>query len=212
MALTIAFLLIAISAYQSRARGIFHPKSWYLLLAALALSLAGDVFLMFQGFFIPGLVAFLLAHLAYMLLLRQDAPWFAQRSALLATLAAGVAVYAFLWLGGLPAALRVPVAAYVLAIALMAAQALGRASVLRDRGAWCVAAGACFFMLSDTLLATQRFVQALPLAQLWVLGTYFAAQALIVHGMLQALRSPGALLAPTLAATEHVDSGPLGGA
>ena len=212
MALAIAIILIAISAYQSSDRVTFDPKPWCLLLAALVLSLAGDVLLMFKGFFIPGLVAFLLAHLAYVLLLRQDARWFAQRSALLATLAVGAATYAFLWLGGLPAALRAPVAAYVLAIALMAAQALGRASVLRDRGAWCVAAGACFFMLSDTLLATHRFVQTLPLAQLWVLATYFAAQALIVHGMLQALRSTGAVQAPALAASAHISPGPLGSA
>jgi sterol desaturase/sphingolipid hydroxylase (fatty acid hydroxylase superfamily) len=38
-------------------------RGW--LLAALVGSLAGDVFLMFEGFFIPGRVAFLLAHLAY---------------------------------------------------------------------------------------------------------------------------------------------------
>lgn len=212
MALSFAIFLIAVSAYPSSDRGTFHSKSWYLLLAALALSLAGDVLLMFKGLFIPGLVAFLLAHLAYVWLLRQDAPWFAQRSTLLATLAAGVAVYAFLWMGGLPAALRAPVAAYVLAIALMAAQALGRASVLRDRGAWCVAAGACLFMVSDALLATHRFVQPLPLAPLWVLSTYFAAQALIVHGMLQALRRPGAVLASQPVSQPMVGPGPLGSA
>ena len=212
MALSFAIILVAISAYQASARGTFHSKPWYLLLAALALSLAGDVLLIFQGFFIPGLVAFLLAHLAYVWLLRQDAPWFAQRSTLLATLAAGVAIYAFLWLGGLPAALRAPVAAYVLAIALMAAQALGRASVLRDRGAWCVAAGACLFMVSDTLLATHRFVQPLPLAPLWVLSTYFAAQALIVHGMLQALRGPAAVLACQPVSEPLSGPGPLGSA
>ena len=32
-------------------------------------------------------------------------------------------MYVFLWLGGLPSELRIPVAAYVLVIALMAAQA-----------------------------------------------------------------------------------------
>ena len=195
LAFAIAMVLVAAGAGQASARGRFGSKSWKLLLAALVLSMAGDVLLMLQGFFVPGLVAFLLAHLAYVLLLRQDAPWFARRGALLATLATGVAVYAFLWLGGLPPALRVPVAAYVLVIALMAAQALGRASVQRTHGARCVAAGACFFLLSDALLATHRFVQPLPLAQLWVLSTYFTAQALIVHGMLQALCSPGNVLA-----------------
>jgi alkylglycerol monooxygenase len=41
--------------------------------------------------------------------------------------------------------------------------------------------GACFFMLSDALLATNRFVAPLPLASLWVLATYYAAQVLIVR-------------------------------
>ena len=63
-------------------------------------------------------------------------------------------------LGGLPAGLRAPVAAYVLVIALMAAQAIGRALAQRDRGATWVAVGAVFFMLSDTLLALNKFAHA----------------------------------------------------
>ncbi len=63
----------------------------------------------------------------------------------------------------------------------MAAQAMGRATALRDRASVAVAAGACFFMLSDSLLAIHRFVQPLPLAPLWVLSTYYTAQMLIAH-------------------------------
>jgi alkylglycerol monooxygenase len=76
------------------------------------------------------------------------------------------------------------VAAYVLVIALMAAQAIGRATVLRTSGALWVAVGAGFFMLSDTLLALNKFVSPLPLSQLWVLSTYYIAQVLIVRGLL----------------------------
>ncbi|OZA53425.1 MAG: hypothetical protein B7X79_19085 [Acidovorax sp. 17-64-282] len=94
-------------------------------------------------------------------------------------------MYAFLWAGGLPAALRGPVAAYVLVIALMAAQALRRARVLGTSAARMVAVGACLFMVSDSLLATSRFVQALPMSQFWVLSTYYAAQVLIVWGWLR---------------------------
>ena len=44
-------------------------------------------------------------------------------------------------------------------------------------------------MLSDSLIAVNRFVTPLPLAGLWVLGSYYAAQLLIV---LNALRQkPG---------------------
>ena len=188
LTMVFAICFIAICAYQSRARGRFDAKSWCLLGAALVGSLAGDAFLMVEGFFIPGLVSFLLAHIAYIVLFRQGVAWFARPQALAATLAVGVAMYAFLWQGGLPAGLRIPVAVYVTVIALMAAQALGRASVRGDRAARQVALGACCFMLSDSLLATNRFVQPLPLAQVGVLASYYAAQAFIVHGMVQGLR------------------------
>jgi len=36
-------------------------------------------------------------------------------------------------------------------------------------------------MLSDSLIAINRFVQPLPLVSLWVLTSYYAAQILIVH-------------------------------
>lgn len=188
-ALTIAIIFVAINAYQISARGIFLYKSWGLLLAALLASLAGDVFLMLEGLFIPGLVSFLLAHLAYIALLRRGVRWFAHRGALLATVAIGAAMYAWLWRGGLPADLRIPVAVYVLVIALMAAQALGRAAELQTQASRTVALGACIFMLSDSVLAVDRFVQPVPLALLWVLATYYAAQFCIVHGMVQELRA-----------------------
>ncbi|MGE0330349.1 MAG: lysoplasmalogenase family protein [Ramlibacter sp.] len=152
-----------------------------LLLGALAMSLAGDAFLMFPGYFIPGLVSFLVAHLLYIALFRVGQAWFPSRRALAITLGFGAVMYAYLWQGGLPAALRVPVAAYVIVIALMAAQAIGRATVLRDAAAVSVAIGAGFFMLSDSLLAVNKFVSPLPMAQVWVLGTYYTAQLLIVH-------------------------------
>jgi sterol desaturase/sphingolipid hydroxylase (fatty acid hydroxylase superfamily)/uncharacterized membrane protein YhhN len=197
LTMVFAIFLVATSAYPSSARGQFGSKSLILLAAALAGSLAGDVFLMFPGFFIPGLVSFLVAHLFYVALFKRGQAWFPHRGALAATLGIGVAMYAFLWAGGLPSALRVPVAAYVLVIALMAAQAIGRAKVLRDTPSLLVAIGAGFFMLSDSLLATNRFVHPLPMAQVWVLATYYAAQALIVAGILRG----AALTEPAPAAT-----------
>ncbi len=156
-----------------------------MLLTALAFCLLGDALLMFDRLFIFGLAAFLVGHLCYIALFRGDAPWFASRKALTAALACGVGMYVFL-LPHLPKMLLLPVAAYVLAITLMAAQAIGRAAFLRDRASRYVAIGAVFFMLSDTLLAINKFVASLPMSQLLVLGTYYIAQILIV---LYALRS-----------------------
>jgi len=151
-----------------------------LLMLALACSLAGDVFLMFDGYFIPGLVSFLLAHVCYIVLFRDGAPWLPNRRALVAVLALGAVMYAFLF-GFLPPVLKIAVAAYTAVIGLMAAQAIGRAGVLRDKASIGVAAGAMLFMLSDSLLAINKFAMPLPMAQLWVLATYYAAQVLIAH-------------------------------
>ncbi|NML47345.1 hypothetical protein HHL11_26590 [Ramlibacter sp. G-1-2-2] len=154
------------------------PRFQALLVAALAFSLAGDVALMLPNLFIPGLVGFLLAHLCYLALFRQGVPWFPSGRALAGTLALGACMYAFLF-PHLGPVLKVAVAAYTCVIALMAAQAIGRATVLRDPGAVAVAIGALFFMLSDSTLAVNKFALALPMAQFAVLVTYYVAQVLI---------------------------------
>ena len=74
---------------------------------------------------------------------------------------------------------------------------------MRDAPSLWVAIGAGFFMLSDSLLATNRFVTLLPMAQIWVLATYYAAQALIVAGMVQgAARAEPSSAAPLTPQTD----------
>ena len=186
LTMLIAIALAAWHWQQNRRTAPTPQRTGHLwLFAALLGSLAGDAFLMFPGFFIPGLVAFLLAHLAYIALLRQDAPLFASPRAWLGVGALALLAYAVLWTGGLPAGLRAPVAAYVLAIAVMAALAMGRAVVLGNIAARLVALGAVFFLVSDTTLAINRFVTPLPHSAVWVLSSYYAAQCLIVIGWLR---------------------------
>lgn len=194
---TMVFALIYIAA---SARNTFNSglkpskKQIFLLLAAIVFSLGGDVFLMLDGhfsssLFIPGLVSFLLAHVCYIVLFGADARWFSHRPSLLLCAVTGCAMYAFLWANGLPTALRLPVAAYVAIIALMAAQACSRHHQLRKPASLLVALGSGLFMLSDSLLAINRFVQPLPWSAIGVLSTYYLAQALIVHGMVPTLRT-----------------------
>ena len=153
-----------------------------LLISALVFSLVGDVFLMLPGnYFIPGLASFLVAHLFYIALFCQGQKLFPSKRALLAVLTVGGVMYAIV-LGGLgDPVLKIAVAAYVSVIALMAAQAIGRATVKGDGAARWVAVGACIFMVSDSLIAINKFVTPVALSSLWILGTYYAAQLLIVH-------------------------------
>jgi alkylglycerol monooxygenase len=172
-------LLLAIACVLQRNRATKAPARFdLLLLAGLAFSLLGDCFLMLPGLFIPGLVSFLIAHVFYIVMFKQGVPWLPSSRALLATLGAGGAMYGFLF-SSLNPVLRVAVGAYVIVIALMAAQAIGRAVWLRDKASVAAAIGACFFMLSDSLLATNKFAVQFPMAQFLVLATYYVAQILI---------------------------------
>ena len=197
LTMLIAIGLVYLRASQVRALERFD----FLLIAALAASMAGDVFLMLPGgYFIPGLASFLVAHLFYIALFRQGFTWFPNRPALLFTLATGAAMYAWVWGGLTDPVLKFAVAAYVGVISLMVAQAMGRATVQRDTGSRAVALGACIFMLSDSLIAINRFVQPLPMVSLWVLTTYYAAQFLMVRNAkprISSLRATGLSLRAT---------------
>ncbi|MBK0394743.1 lysoplasmalogenase family protein [Ramlibacter algicola] len=201
-ALVALIAFVAVRLWRERRAMSFDA----LLLAGLALSLVGDVLLMLPGMFIAGLVAFLLAHLCFIVLFRQDVGWLPRPRALLATLGAGALMYAVLF-ASLGPVLRGAVAAYVVVIATMAAQAIGRAAVLQDRASRLVAVGAVLFMASDSLLAINRFALPLPLAQVWVLATYYAAQLLIATGA----RPAGAVPAAASTAPRSMPADPIPG-
>ena len=187
LAKPIALLLLMLVAWSA---DHMPEKAQTWLVRALGLSWVGDVLLLYPGMFIPGLLAFLVAHSCYWWLLTRDAPARPQFKPVLCCALAGLAVYAGLFFNGLPANMRVPVAAYVLVLVAMASQAWGRYIHRNDPGSAWVAAGATLFMVSGTLLAIDRFVSPLPYAGLWVLSTYYVAQALIVAGVLRSMQLP----------------------
>jgi uncharacterized membrane protein YhhN len=171
-------------------RGAGAPRQRRLILLGLALSLVGDVALLWprQGF-LPGLVAFLLAHLAYIAAFCVPVRLAARPLPFALYALVALAILALLW-PGIPGPLRAPVVAYVVCLATMAAQALvwwRRASGTIDAGlARRAALGGALFMVSDALLATNKFAAALPLAALWILASYWLAQWCIAS----ALRAP----------------------
>ena len=170
--------LLIIAYAWPRGRGLPAVRGW--VLAGLVLSLAGDVALMWpERGFLAGLVSFLLAHLAYLWAFTRVARFAARPLPFVGYGALAAAILAWLW-PSVPAALRGPVLAYVLCLASMAAQA--GVVALAARGtpdaarARTLALGGALFLASDTLLAINKFALPLPLAGLWILATYWAAQ------------------------------------
>jgi sterol desaturase/sphingolipid hydroxylase (fatty acid hydroxylase superfamily)/uncharacterized membrane protein YhhN len=187
LTMIIAIAFVAARAYSTGDRVRFDA----LLMVALVFSLAGDVFLMLPGnYFIPGLASFLVAHIFYIALFRQGHGWFPSRRALVGVLAVGAMMYSIVWGGLNDPVLKIAVAAYVTVISLMAAQAIGRATITGDAASRWVALGACVFMVSDSLIAINKFVTPVALSSLWILATYYCAQMLILHNARRA-PSPG---------------------
>ena len=150
----------------------------FAVVVGLAFSLAGDVFLMLPGDrFLPGVASFLLAHLAYLVAFTSGVPFGANLPLLAPYALLGGVMLGVLWrhLG----AMRLPVVVYVAAIVVMAWQAAGRAASLGTAGVLLAAAGAALFVVSDAVLAVNRFRRRFRSAQAVIHATYYAAQLLI---------------------------------
>ena len=150
-----------------------HYGTW--IGTGLVAALAGDILLMLpQGLFVPGLVAFLVAHLCFIRAFSIDGA--GRRAPLLPgipVVAAAIAVLVYLWPSLGP--MRVPVACYVATITTMSWQAIARWSVRRSPDAALAALGSIFFLVSDSSLAINRFAAPFAGATLVVIGTYYAA-------------------------------------
>jgi len=167
-------------------RGADAPVVRRWVRTGLVLSLAGDVFLMWPEGFLPGLIAFLLAHLAYIVAFTRTVRFAARPVAFVAYGAIAAAILWQLW-PGVPPALRLPVLAYVLCLASMAAQAavlwLASRGTAAESLARHAALGGVLFMGSDALLAFNKFSAPVPLSALWILLTYWLAQGLIAASL-----------------------------
>ena len=163
-------------------RGRLQPTVRRWILGGLVLSWIGDVALLWpQQGFLPGLVAFLLAHLAYIAAFTREHRFLAQPAALTVYALVAGALLALLW-PSIPAGLRIPVACYVLALTAMSAQTavVGlTAPAHSQRRNRLLMLGGALFMASDALLAINKFALPLPAANLWILATYWAAQGCI---------------------------------
>lgn len=158
-----------------------HDSSWAWRLAALALCIVGDVFLMLpRDAFVPGLASFAVAQVMFTVSFAtgDPRPW---RFVLGIVIVLPATVFlARRFIGALRKAghgdLVMPVAAYMVVISAMAISAVAAGSIV-------AIAGAAFFMMSDSLIAESRFVHARRWHPVGIMVTYHLALAGLVVGL-----------------------------
>lgn len=173
----LATLFLILIAFYSWARQRSAYSQW--IVVGLILSLLGDVLLIWPNqYFLPGLIAFLFTHLAYLVAFTRDCKFSASPSItfLYAVMAIGIYVILF---PTLPVGLRIPVAVYTAILSTMAGQAMGRFLVRQTASARWAALGALCFMASDVLLAFHRFRKPLLYSSILILVPYYFGQWLI---------------------------------
>ncbi len=170
---TIPILSLAVFAFSSipGAKGI-------LIGVGLLFSGFGDILLHVDGvaYFVHGLGSFLIAHLFYIgAFLRQPAFIRSRLPVLMAIVVYGVimGVLLFPHLGDM----LIPVAAYLLIILVM-----GISAALGTANQTLVIVGAVLFILSDSLIAVNRFLTPVPLSDFLIMITYYLAQFFITFG------------------------------
>ncbi len=156
-------------------------------MSALLLSLAGDIFLMFQSdhsrFFIGGLASFLLAHVCYVLLfVRQRNRTQKIQWASLILLINYAFVIGYLVLGH-AGDLKPAIVLYILVITAMAYSSLMRKGTMTATAYGNGVVGARLFLASDSLLALSMFREDFPEVGFLVMITYGLAQAMIVYSL-----------------------------
>jgi uncharacterized membrane protein YhhN len=170
-------LIIALAQIYGAKKGFYR----WAILAGFAFSLAGDTFLINPQNFVFGLASFLVAHLCYIAAFFKASEGKFNRLSVLAYLV-GLAIYTLV-AGGVPENLKLPVALYALAISTMLGAALNFYLAQKTPQAIFALSGAMFFVLSDSLLAYNKFGGEFFLAKILILSTYFLAQWLIARSV-----------------------------
>jgi uncharacterized membrane protein YhhN len=159
------------------------PKRYkYTVIAGLIFSLGGDILLMLPyDLFVFGLISFLIAQLIYIYAFTQEHAWRLAWIPTLLAMAYGVGVYMILAPG--LGDMSIPVAVYVVVILAMGYTAWNQWHQTRRRWALLAFIGALLFVLSDSLLAFNKFYQPFVAARGLTMTTYFTAQWLIARSI-----------------------------
>ena len=163
------------------------------VLAALLLSWIGDVILLFTDlgeiYFILGLIFFLIAHILYCILFnklnrirkKQNKTFFVIGSILIAVYLISMVSFLMPHLGDL----EIPVSIYATVISIMLLFAFNGLLVWEKPGNLLIFLGAFFFVVSDSILALNKFYHPIPKSSFFIMLTYLLAQYLIVLGVLK---------------------------
>ena len=190
IALYLKPLLIPILFFSVVTFEKFTTKKW--LLTALLFSWIGDVILIFADkgelFFVFGLVAFLIAHIVFIVLFINQEALVIHKQQNLYWLGFGlVLLYLFGMLSILLpklGSLKLPVGIYAMTISVMLVETIKGYFNWQLKSKTIILIGAISFVLSDSLLAFNKFYYAFSGATLFIMSTYLIAQYTIVKGVL----------------------------
>jgi uncharacterized membrane protein YhhN len=162
-----------------------------MIMSALVFSWLGDVTLEFQAkndlFFMVGLSCFLIAQVIYLIAFfstkGENVLFFKKIYLILPVILYGVFVIYILYDG--LGDMKIPVIIYTAVILTMLTSALNREKKVNRNSYILVLVGAIFFILSDSILAINKFGYQFDLAGIANMLTYIIAQYLIAIGCLK---------------------------
>lgn len=147
------------------------------ILIGLVFCLLGDIFLMFDAYFIFGLASFLIGHVFFMYAFTTINGFSRNVKTLIPLVLISVLIFFYLkdHLGDL----LIPVILYITCIILMVWQAINVYVWKKETGFLLIAVGACVFLVSDTVLSYRKFIGDFSIAQFLISSTYWTAITLI---------------------------------
>ncbi len=149
------------------------------IVIGLIFSFFGDILLIKEEHFAFGLLSFLIAHIFYIVAfvstqeINQTLYFPSLTPFVLFALCVGVLIYRNL------GKLLIPVGLYIFVIVIMGWQSFNHFLTYHSIYSLVALIGACAFMLSDSLIAINRFRKRLKHERILIMGTYYFGQFLI---------------------------------
>jgi len=177
-------LMVTLALYFITASKAYPSWRVYVVIA-LIFSWGGDVFLMMNDMFIAGLASFLLAHIFYIIAYHKTGAASGELRPLdiIKFVLFGVVLIWTLYPG--LGDMLIPVLGYALVLLTMGIWAHKRRGATSAASFMLVSTGVILFVVSDGLIAINKFAFELPAERILVMSTYIAAQYLIVRGLLK---------------------------